>query len=201
MRPRSSNACAWQWRHPRSGSWRIDETYVKVGGRWTYLYRAVDKHGETIVFYLSSTYNAKGAKRFLGKALKGLKGWEQPRIINTDKAPTYGLAIAELKKEGEFPKDTWHRQLRYLNNVVEADHGKLKLQIRSVRGFKTLKTANATIKGFEVMRALRKGQSRCFNLHGGTLGQVRRIERAFCLGTSVKSEAFTIAEQALAKAA
>jgi len=64
-----------------------------------------------------------------------------------------------LKKEGKCPEDIVHRQTKYLNNVVEADHGKLKQLIRPVRGFKTLKTAYTTIKGFEVMRALRKGQA------------------------------------------
>ncbi len=135
----------------------MDETYVKVRGRWTYLYRAVDKHGHTIDFYLSPTRNSKAAKRFLGKALKGLKDWEKPEVINTDKAPTYGIAISELKAEGKCLARTVHRQVKYLNNVIEADHGKLKQLIRPVRGFKTLKTAYATIRGFEVMRALRKG--------------------------------------------
>jgi hypothetical protein len=74
-------------------------------------------------------------------------------------APTYAAALAELTKEGKYPKDTQHRQVKYLNNVVEADHGKLKQPIRPVRGFKTLRTANATIKGFEVRRALCKGQA------------------------------------------
>ena len=86
-----------------------------------------------------------------------LKDWEQPEVLNTDKAPTYAGAIAELKAEGKCPNETRHRQVKYLNNVVESDHGKLKLLLRPVRGFKTLKTAYATIKGFEVMRALRKG--------------------------------------------
>lgn len=57
-------------------------------GRWAYLYRAVDKNGATIDFYLSATRNAKAAKRYLGKALNGLKDWEKPVAINTDKAPT-----------------------------------------------------------------------------------------------------------------
>ena len=70
----------------------------------------------------------------------------------------------ELKAEGKCPTETRHRQVKYLNNVIEADHGKLKLLIRPVRGFKTLKTAYATIKGFEVMRALRKGQAGNFAL-------------------------------------
>ena len=68
-------------------------------------------------------------------------------ILNTDKAPTYAIAISELKAEGKCPQDTVHRQVKYLNNVIEADHGKLKQLIRPVRGFKTLKTAYATIMG------------------------------------------------------
>lgn len=81
-------------------SWRVDETYVKVKGRWTYLYRAIDKRGDTIDFYLSPTRNTKAAKRFLGKTPKGMKSWAHPLTINTDKAPTFRPAIAQLKKEG-----------------------------------------------------------------------------------------------------
>ena len=182
----------WQWRRPQSRSWRIDETYIKVGGKWVYLYRAVDKFGDTIDFYLSSTRNTKAAKRFLGKAMKGLKKWEQPEILNTDKAPAYGAAIKELKSEGKCSTDALHRQVKYLNNIVEADHGKLKIPIEPVRGFKTMKSAYATIKGFEVMRALRKGQGRAFNLQGGIQGEVRMIERAFGLGPCALAEAHTL---------
>jgi len=156
--PEIERRLRWQWRQPRSTSWRVDETYIKVRGKWAYLYRAVDKFGSTIDFYLSPTRSTAAAKRFLGKTLKGLKHGELPHVINTDKAPTYPAALAELKKQGACPEDTVHRQAKYLNNVVEADHGKLKLLIRPVRGFKTLKTAYATIKGFEVMRALRKAK-------------------------------------------
>ena len=181
-----------QWRRPQSRSWRVDETYIKVRGKWAYLYRAVDKLGNTIDFYLSATRNTKAAKRFLGKALRGLKEWEQPEVLNTDKAPAYAAAIAELKAEGKCPKDTRHRQVKYLNNVVEADHGKLKLLIRPVRGFKTLKTAYATIKGFEVMRALRKGQAGMFALQGGIVGEARIVERAFALGPCALTEAMAL---------
>ena len=164
--PEMERRLRWQWRWPRSRSWRIDETYVKVRGQWAYLYRALDKLGNTIDFYLSSTRNTKAAKRFLGKALNGLKDWEQPEVLNTDKAPTYAAAIAEFKAEGKCPDETRHRQVKYLNNVVEADHGKLKLLLRPVRGFKTLKTAYATIKGFEVMRAAAQGSGSGFRPPG-----------------------------------
>ena len=102
--PEIEKRLRWQWRGPRSTSWRVDETYVKVRGQWAYLYRAVDKHGNTIDFYLSPTRNTAAAKRFLGKALSGLKDWEKPRVINTDKAPTYAAALAELKKEGKMSR-------------------------------------------------------------------------------------------------
>ena len=80
--PEIEKRLRWQWRCPRSTSWRVDETYVKVGGKWAYLYQAVDKHGNTIDFYLSPTRNTAAAKRFLGKALNRLKDWEKPTVIN-----------------------------------------------------------------------------------------------------------------------
>ena len=90
--PEMEKRLRWQWRWPRSRSWRIDETYVRVRGQWAYLYRALDKFGNTIDFYLSATRNTKAAKRFLGKALNGWKDWELPEVLNTDKAPTYAGA-------------------------------------------------------------------------------------------------------------
>src|SRR3546814_6245172 len=74
--PEMEKRLRWFWRRGFDPSWRLDETYVKVRGKWTYLYRAVDKRGDTIDFYLSPTRSAKAAKRFLGKALRGLKHWE-----------------------------------------------------------------------------------------------------------------------------
>ena len=171
---------------------------MKVRGQWAYLYRALDKHGDTIDFYLSPTRNAAAAKRFLGKALNGLKQREKPEVINTDKAPTYAIAIAELKDEGRCPEETVHRQVKYLNNVVEADHGKLKQLIRAVRGFKTLKTACATIRGFEVMRALRKEQAAAFNLTRDIGGEARIVERAFGIGASALAESIAALNEVLA---
>ena len=97
--PEIEKRLRWYWKHPSiSRSWRVDETYVKVKGRWAYLYRAVDKEGNTIDFHLSPTRNAKAAKRFLGKAINGFKNWEKPLKINTDKAPSYEKAIAQLEQ-------------------------------------------------------------------------------------------------------
>ena len=95
------------------------------------------------------------------------------------------------------PKDTQHRQLKYLNNVVEPDHGKLKQLIRPVRGVKRLKTAYATIKGFEVMRALRKNQAAIFNINRDIRGEVHLVERSFGLGASVLAEAMRFVSKRL----
>ena len=137
--------------------WFLDEMYVKVKGQWKYLYRAIDEHGHTLDFYLSHRRNAKSAKQFLGKLLRRSKD-RQPAKVNTGKNPAYGAAIAELKDEGKLDDGILHRQIKYLNNRIEADHGKLKIIIKPVRGFQSMKTAYATIKGFEVMRMFKKKQ-------------------------------------------
>lgn len=95
------------WRQP-SGfcSWHLDETYIRVNGRWAYLYRAVDSRDCTVDFYLSLRRNSKATYRFLGKLLNNTKRGQIPRVINTDKAPTYGRALALLKREGKCPPDT-----------------------------------------------------------------------------------------------
>ena len=134
----------------------------KVKGKWTYLYRAVDKYGNTVDFYLSTTRNSNAAKRFLCKALAGLKDYEQPSTINTDKNPAYARAITKMKAKGKCSIYLQHHQIKYLNNIIESDHGKLKRLIKPTLGFKSIKTAYAIIKGFEVMRMFKKGR---FNYH------------------------------------
>ena len=198
--PEMEKRLRWQWRRPQSRSWRVDETYIKVRGKWGVSVPGGGQAREHDRFLPLGDPQHQGRKRFLGKALRGLKEWEQPEVLNTDKAPAYAAAIAELKAEGKCPKDTRHRQVKYLNNVIEADHGKLKLLIRPVRGFKTLKTAYATIKGFEVMRALRKGQAGMFALQGGIVGEARIVERAFALGPCALTEAVALLQDRLANA-
>lgn len=177
--PEIEKRLRWYWK-PRLGySWRVDETYIKVKGTWKYLYRAVDKTGATIDFFLSSTRNSKAAKRFLGKALRRFKEWEKPQTINTDKAPSYAVAITELKKEGVCPAKLVHRQVKYLNNIVEADHGKLKRLIKPTLGLKSMKTAFATIKGFEVMRMFKKGQMNASIYGQGLAAEIRLINAQF----------------------
>ena len=140
-----------------STSLRVDDTYIKLKGQWKYLYRSIDKHGDTIDFYLSHTSNTKASKRFLSKALKSSKYWV-PAKMNTDQNPTYNQAVAELKAENQSYSHVEHRKVKYLNNRLESDHGKLKRLIKSKLGFKSMKSDNATLTGYEAMRMFKKGQ-------------------------------------------
>ena len=169
----------WYWRNPTNlSSWHIDETYVKLNGKWAYLYRAVDQRGHTIDFYHSSRRNTKSAYCFLAKILNHVKKWQIPRIINTDKTATYGRALSRLKQQGKCPPNLEHRQIKYKNNVIECDHGKLKRIIKATLGSKSMKTAYSTIKGIEVMHALRKGHASLF-YNGNLLGEVWLVNRVF----------------------
>ena len=102
-------------------SWRVDETYIKVRGKWQYLYRAVDSEGNTLDFRLSVRRNKKAAHRFFKKVLKA-KHSQQPIMINLDKNPAYSPAIEELKSEKVLEEKSKVRQVKYLNNLVEQDH-------------------------------------------------------------------------------
>ena len=110
-----------------------------------------------------------------------MNAWVHPRVINTDKAPTYRAAMAALKEEGTCPPTTGQRQVKYLNNIVEADHGKLKPLINPTLGFQSLRTAYATIKGFEDMRTFRKQQDKGWGLEHPVGGEVRLIHETFGL--------------------
>lgn len=143
------------------------------------MYRAITKSGKTLDFYLSSTRNGKVSKRFLGKILRKMKEYEKPDTINTDQAPSYVQAILELKEEGLLNDHVLHRKVKYLNNLIEADHGKLKRLIKPTLCFKSMKTAFATIKGFEVMRMFKKGQFDIWTGYQGLKGEVRLIESQF----------------------
>jgi transposase-like protein len=108
-----------QYQGYRSGSWRVDETYVRVGGRWNYLVRAIDKHGQLIDFMLSDRRNTRAADRFLRKAARTMSG-HPPSSITTDKLVSYPTAIQRLQREGHLTHDVERRTPKYLNNIIEA---------------------------------------------------------------------------------
>src|SRR5918995_5648192 len=105
---------------------------------------------------LSDRRNTRAAYRFLRKALK-IMGDYPPSSITTDKLASYPRAILRLQSEGLLSEDVKHRTSKYLNNILEADHGALKRVIRPTRGFQTMKTAAATLTGFETIRMIRRG--------------------------------------------
>ncbi len=138
-------------------SYRVDETYIKVKGKWKYLYRAVDSKGNTIDFLLRAKRDKAAAKRFLKKMLKA-EHTTVPRVITVDKNPSYPAAEQELKSEGILSEGCEIRQIKYLNNIVEQDHRFIKRRVKPGLGFKSFQTAARTLKGYEIMNMIRKGQ-------------------------------------------
>jgi transposase, IS6 family len=140
---------------PTNDSWRVDETYIRVKGKWVYLYRAVDSTGATIDFLLSAKRDAAAAERFLAKALGG-KDRPAPRVINTDEHAAYPPAIVRLKADGALEKNCRHRPVQYLNNVLEQDHRAIKRQIRASQHFRSFWGAWRTIAGYEAIHMIKK---------------------------------------------
>jgi len=138
-------------------SWRVDETYIKVKGRWKYLYRAVDSQGNTLDFLLSAKRDATAAERFLRKTLNA-SHTQEPRVINVDKNAAYPPAVEQLQADEQLPKTTELRQVKYLNNRVEQDHRFIKRLTKWGMGFGSFNTARRTLRGFEAMNMIRKGQ-------------------------------------------
>jgi transposase, IS6 family len=138
--------------------WRVDETYIRVKGKWVYLYRAVDSSGATIDFLLSAKRDAAAAERFLTKAL-GRENHPAPRVINTGKYAAYPPAIVELKDDGVLEEKCTHRPVQYLNNVLEQDHRAIKCRVRASQHFRSFWGAWRTIAGYEAIHMIRKRQA------------------------------------------
>ena len=155
----------------------MDETYVRVAGQWTYLYRAVDSAGDTIDFMLSPKRDLTAAKLFLRLALSG-SGGVRPRVVNVDGHPAYGRAIAELKDSRDLGRRCRCRPSPYLNNIIEQDHRFIKKRITASLGFRSPAGAWRTIEGYEAMHMIRKGQVRWLD-KGDVVGQRQFIHNLF----------------------
>ena len=140
-------------KRPVGKGWRMDETYIKIKGQWKYLYRAVDKEGQTIDFLLTAHRDKKAALRFFKKAVRqhGL-----PDKVTIDKSGANTAAIKALKEETGQAIDI--RQIKHLNNLVEQDHRAVKRIVRPMLGFKSFRSAGTTLQGIELMHMLKKGQ-------------------------------------------
>ncbi len=133
--------------------WRMDESYIKVKGQWTYYYRAVDKQGQTIDFLLTAARDTNAALRFLKKAI-AQNG--KPSLVNIDRS---GANTAGLKQVNRDKKTRIKiRQCKYLNNIIEQDHRCIKRLTRPMLGFKNFYAAQRTLAGIEVMAMIKKGQ-------------------------------------------
>jgi len=161
-------------------SYRVDETYIKIKGKWKYLYRAVDSAGNVLDFLLTEKRDKKAAKRFFRKML-GNQHAAKPRVISVDKNPAYPVAFDELKAEGVLPKTCRFRQKKYLNNIVEQSHRFIKRLIKNNQWFQYFNTAKNTIAGFEIMNMIRRGQVK-FVAKGDVLVQKTFVENLFGIG-------------------
>lgn len=153
-------------RHSVGNRWFVDETYVKVTGRWRYVYRAVDQHGQIIDVYVSPRRDLWAARRFFTTAIRS---HGEPLEVVTDRAPALRAAI-----EGLLP-GAFHDTEQYANNRVECDHGRLKARLRPMRGLKRDNTARVIIRGHSLMQNIRRGH---YEL-GVDARAHRRIEAAF----------------------
>jgi putative transposase len=142
-----------RYKRPVGKSWRMDETYVKVRGQWTYLYRAVDKAGNTVDFLLRAHRDQAAARRYFEKAID-LSG--APETVTMDKSGANLAALQAINAERETPIKI--RQVKYLNNIVEQDHRAIKRRIRPMMGFKDFRCARIILSGIETMHMIRKGQ-------------------------------------------
>jgi putative transposase len=140
-------------KRPVGKSWRMDETYVKVKGQWKFLYRAVDKEGNTVDFLLRAHRDKTAARRYFEKAIDQ-NG--EPETITVDKSGANLAALEAINDERETPIRI--RQNKYLNNIIEQDHRAIKRIIKPMMGFKSFRCARIILSGIEVMHMIQQGQ-------------------------------------------
>src|SRR5260370_21870870 len=151
-----------RWRRyerPVVGSWRADETYIKVRGRWVYLYRAVDAKGKTVDFYLSHTRDKNAATAFFRKAMKH---HGEPRTITLDGFEPSHSALRCMGMRNEFSY-RWENPVKirfcqYLNNIVEQDHRREKSRLQLILGFHQFYNARRVIAGIALAHTVHTGQ-------------------------------------------
>ncbi len=136
-------------------SWRVDETYIKRKGKWVYLYRAVDREGQTIDLILSEHRDIAAAKRFLRPAIEK---WGMPQKLTLDGYAASQVAVGELQEKGILPAKLLVRTNHYLNNMIEQEHRRVKQRVRPMLGFKHFGHASTTITGIELVHQMKKGQ-------------------------------------------
>ncbi|RAR54532.1 transposase-like protein [Paraburkholderia unamae] len=143
-------------KRPVGKSWRMDETYIKVKGQWKYLYRAVDKAGNTVDFLLRARRDTAAARRYFEKSI--VQNGE-PDTVTIDRSGANRAALEAINADREMPIKI--RQSKYLNNIVEQDHRAITRRTRPMLGFKTFRCARILLAGIELMHMIAKGQMKC----------------------------------------
>ncbi|MEO9517082.1 MAG: IS6 family transposase [Paracoccaceae bacterium] len=157
----------------------MDETYIRVGGKWRYLWRAIDADGQLVDFRLTARRDAKAAKAFLNKAIERVR-LHRPVSICTDKAPTYRKVIRDINQRYDPHFDyITHIDKKYRNNRVESDHAALKRLLGYRQSFRSLRCAKATLQGMETIRTIKNGHIQ--NRQPGVQGEVAFVRRLFDL--------------------
>nr|WP_245890549.1 IS6 family transposase [Roseovarius confluentis] len=160
----------------RGLQWHVDEIDIRVGGRWCYLWRAVDQFGQLIDFRITARRNAKAVRAFLRQARETVRLYH-PLTIVTDKAHSYAKVIGEIN-DRLGPEDVIrHVDRKYLNNRIESDHAALKQRLRPMRGFRTMAGAKAALAGIETFRTIRKGQFE--NCKTGVANEIDFVAKLF----------------------
>jgi len=136
-------------RHLVGDRWQVDETYVKVAGRWHYVYRAIDQLGQVVDVLVSRRRDANAARRFFKQAIGETK--VNPVEVTTDRAPVYPAVLEERLPAAR------HRTDRYANNRIECAHGRLKARLRPMRGLKQDRSARVVIAGHALVQNIRRG--------------------------------------------
>ncbi len=144
-----------QRKKPVNKSWRMDESYMRLNGKWVYLYRAVDSEGNTIDFLLRARRDAVAAKAFFRKAFKE-NG--RPDKVTVDKSGSNKAALDSFNKDVSQEEQIEIQQTKYLNNIIEQDHRFIKKRTKPTLGFKNFYSARETISGIENIRMIQKGQ-------------------------------------------
>jgi transposase-like protein len=162
-------------------SYRVDETYIKVGKQCKYLYRAVDREGNTIEFMLSAKRDVSAAKRFFKKMMRA-DHRRLPFMISVDKNGVYPEAFTTSQKEKVLPHDCKLRRVKYLNNIIEQDHRFIKKRVRACLGYRSFDTAERTIQGVEAVNMMRKGQVKRLD-RSDAIGWAKFVESLFGLTT------------------
>jgi transposase-like protein len=135
-------------RHSPGDRWFVCETYVKVSGRWVYLYRAIDQFGQVIDVLVTEKRDLAATRRFFTQALEH---GPSPIEVTTDCAPAYPRVLDELLPTA------CHVTEQYTNNAIEADHGRLKSRLRPMRGLKRLRSARVISAGHAFVQNLHRG--------------------------------------------